>query len=157
MSLLSFLYPVGEDAVEDEAEENPIVLEFQQEREAFYIKDPKKALQGFFDREGMYIDFDPVGKNVSTRGCFSRLQVLRNAVFYLSSSLFSSWLCGQLLQVCFGNCKNSVRLFSHLGKRKYFFPIHLILLGRYRTGVVGRRTQFVTIYLFLIPLIFCHS
>lgn len=49
----SFLYPAGEDAVEDEAEENPIVLEFQQEREAFYIKDPKKALQGFFDREGM--------------------------------------------------------------------------------------------------------
>ncbi|KAL2773755.1 kanadaptin [Daubentonia madagascariensis] len=42
---------MGEDAVEDEAEENPIVLEFQQEREAFYIKDPKKALQGFFDRE----------------------------------------------------------------------------------------------------------
>lgn len=39
--------------MEDEAEENPIVLEFQQEREAFYIKDPKKALQGFFDREGM--------------------------------------------------------------------------------------------------------
>ena len=28
---------MGEDAVEDEAEENPIVLEFQQEREAFYI------------------------------------------------------------------------------------------------------------------------
>ncbi|PNJ58984.1 SLC4A1AP isoform 5, partial [Pongo abelii] len=42
---------MGEDAVEDDAEENPIVLEFQQEREAFYIKDPKKALQGFFDRE----------------------------------------------------------------------------------------------------------
>lgn len=48
-----FSHTVGEDAVEDEAEENPIVLEFQQEREAFYIKDPKKALQGFFDREGM--------------------------------------------------------------------------------------------------------
>lgn len=72
LALLSFLYPVGEDAVEDEAEENPIVLEFQQEREAFYIKDPKKALQGFFDREGMYTDSDSAGKNVSTRGCFSR-------------------------------------------------------------------------------------
>lgn len=53
LSFLSLPYSVGEDAVEDEAEENPIVLEFQQEREAFYIKDPKKALQGFFDREGM--------------------------------------------------------------------------------------------------------
>ncbi|ERE67423.1 kanadaptin-like protein [Cricetulus griseus] len=47
---------MGEDAVEDEAEENPIALEFQQDREAFYIKDPKKALQGFFDREGIYQD-----------------------------------------------------------------------------------------------------
>lgn len=46
--------PAGEDAVEDEAEENPIALEFQQDWEAFYIKDPKKALQGFFDREGMW-------------------------------------------------------------------------------------------------------
>lgn len=51
--ICSFLCPAGEDAVEDEAEENPIALEFQQDREAFYIKDPKKALQGFFDREGM--------------------------------------------------------------------------------------------------------
>lgn len=63
-------------------------------------------------------------------GAFLDLQVLRNAVFYLSSSLFSSCLCGQLLQVYFGNCKNSVSLFSHLGKRKYFFPTHLILLRR---------------------------
>lgn len=39
--------------MEDEAEENPIALDFQQDREAFYIKDPKKALQGFFDREGV--------------------------------------------------------------------------------------------------------
>uniref|UniRef100_A0A8C9E0D8 Solute carrier family 4 member 1 adaptor protein n=1 Tax=Phocoena sinus TaxID=42100 RepID=A0A8C9E0D8_PHOSS len=37
---------MGEDAVEDEAEENPIVLEFQQEREAFYIKDPKRLSKG---------------------------------------------------------------------------------------------------------------
>ena len=36
MSVCSFPCPVGEDAVEDEAEENPIVLEFQQEREAFF-------------------------------------------------------------------------------------------------------------------------
>lgn len=41
-----------EDAVEDESEENPYSIEFQEDREAFYIKDPKKALQGFFDREG---------------------------------------------------------------------------------------------------------
>lgn len=42
----------GEDAEEDEAEENPIAIEFQDVQDAFYMKDPRKALQGFFDREG---------------------------------------------------------------------------------------------------------
>lgn len=46
-------YLLVEDAEEDEGEENPIAIEFQEEPEAFYLKDPKKALQGFFDREGM--------------------------------------------------------------------------------------------------------
>jgi hypothetical protein len=54
-SFFCLLTPAGEDAVEDEAEENPIALDFQQDREAFYIKDPKKALQGFFDREGVCV------------------------------------------------------------------------------------------------------
>lgn len=75
MSLLSFPYPVGEDAVEDEAEENPIVLEFQQEREAFYIKDPKKALQGFFDREGEELEYEFDEQGHSTWLCRVRLPV----------------------------------------------------------------------------------
>lgn len=37
---------------EDENEENPFAMEFQEDQEAAYLKDPKKALQGFFDREG---------------------------------------------------------------------------------------------------------
>lgn len=47
------IYFSGEDAEEEEGEENPIAIEFQEDQEAFYLKDPKKALQGFFDREGM--------------------------------------------------------------------------------------------------------
>ncbi|KAM6220608.1 kanadaptin [Rhynchocyon petersi] len=66
---------IGEDAVEDEAEENPIVLEFQQEREAFYIKDPKKALQGFFDREGEELEFEFDEQGHSTWLCRVRLPV----------------------------------------------------------------------------------
>ncbi|KAM4867197.1 kanadaptin isoform 2-T2 [Thomomys bottae] len=66
---------MGEDAVEDEAEENPIVLEFQQEREAFYIKDPKKALQGFFDREGEELEFEFDEQGHSTWLCRVRLPV----------------------------------------------------------------------------------
>lgn len=37
---------------EDENEENPFSTEFQEDQEAAYLKDPKKALQGFYDREG---------------------------------------------------------------------------------------------------------
>lgn len=37
---------------EDENEENPFSTEFHEDQEAAYLKDPKKALQGFYDREG---------------------------------------------------------------------------------------------------------
>lgn len=47
------IYFSGEDAEEEESEENPIAVEFQEDQEAFYLKDPKKALQWFFDREGV--------------------------------------------------------------------------------------------------------
>lgn len=45
---------LDEEAVpeEDENEENPFATEFQEDQEAAYLKDPKKALQGFYDREG---------------------------------------------------------------------------------------------------------
>ncbi|XP_023566880.1 kanadaptin [Octodon degus] len=66
---------MAEDAVEDEAEENPIVLDFQQEREAFYIKDPKKALQGFFDREGEELEYEFDEQGHSTWLCRVRLPV----------------------------------------------------------------------------------
>lgn len=48
---------LGEDAEEDEVEENPIAIDFQDVQDAFYMKDPRKALQGFFDREGSLFPF----------------------------------------------------------------------------------------------------
>ncbi|XP_008837085.1 kanadaptin isoform X1 [Nannospalax galili] len=66
---------MGEDAVEDEAEENPVALEFQQDREAFYIKDPKKALLGFFDREGEELEYEFDEQGHSTWLCRVRLPV----------------------------------------------------------------------------------
>lgn len=44
----------AEEAVpeEDENAENPFSTEFREDQEAAYLKDPKKALQGFYDREG---------------------------------------------------------------------------------------------------------
>lgn len=46
--------PAAEEAApeEDENEENPFSTEFHEDQEAAYLKDPKKALQGFYDREG---------------------------------------------------------------------------------------------------------
>lgn len=53
ISCFHFVLP-GEDAEEDDAEENPIAIDFQDVQDAFYMKDPRKALQGFFDREGTF-------------------------------------------------------------------------------------------------------
>ncbi|XP_018411105.1 PREDICTED: kanadaptin, partial [Nanorana parkeri] len=52
------MWGMGDDAIEEENEENPIAMEFQEEREALYLKNPKKALQGFFDREGEELEFE---------------------------------------------------------------------------------------------------
>lgn len=48
------ILPAVEEAApeEDENEENPFSTEFHEDQEAAYLKDPKKALQGFYDREG---------------------------------------------------------------------------------------------------------
>ncbi len=52
LTYISVLF-LDEEAVpeEDENEENPFATEFQEDQEAAYLKDPKKALQGFYDRE----------------------------------------------------------------------------------------------------------
>ncbi|MGH0150548.1 UNVERIFIED_CONTAM: hypothetical protein FKN15_018070 [Acipenser sinensis] len=67
---------MAEDAlVEDENEENPFATEFQEDQEAFYIKDPKKALQGFFDREGEELEYEYDAKDQGTWICRVRLPV----------------------------------------------------------------------------------
>lgn len=55
-----FVICLAEEAApeEDENEENPFATEFQEDQEAAYLKDPKKALQGFYDREGKILTQD---------------------------------------------------------------------------------------------------
>lgn len=49
------MYFVGDDAEEDEGE-NPFAnIINNPENEMLYIDDPKKALKGFFEREGITI------------------------------------------------------------------------------------------------------
>ena len=50
---------LGMDAEDDDDDEepsadNPFAQETQEQREAAYIKDPKKTLRGFFEREGKF-------------------------------------------------------------------------------------------------------
>ncbi|XP_042189325.1 kanadaptin isoform X1 [Callorhinchus milii] len=66
---------MDEDAVEDESEENPYAIEFQEDQEAFYIKDPKKSLQGFFDREGEELEYEYEEQGSGTWICRVRLPV----------------------------------------------------------------------------------
>ncbi|XP_068041640.1 kanadaptin [Anomalospiza imberbis] len=85
---------MGEDAEEDEVEENPIAVDFQDVQDAFYMKDPRKALQGFFDREGEELDYE-----YDDRG-------------------HNSWLCRIKLPVDDASGKQLVAEVLHSGKKK---------------------------------------
>nr|XP_020497231.1 kanadaptin [Labrus bergylta] len=60
---------------EDENEENPFSTEFQEDQEAAYLKDPKKALQGFYDREGEELEFEYEDKSHGSWLCRIKLPV----------------------------------------------------------------------------------
>ncbi|KAI4872885.1 hypothetical protein NFI96_019018 [Prochilodus magdalenae] len=68
---------MGEEVAqeEDENEENPFATEFQEDQEAAYLKDPKKALQGFYDREGEELEFEYEDKGHGTWLCRIKLPV----------------------------------------------------------------------------------
>ncbi|KFV93701.1 Kanadaptin, partial [Eurypyga helias] len=91
---MSCSWGMGEDAEEDEIEENPIAIDFQDVQDAFYMKDPRKALQGFFDREGeeLVYEYDDRGHN--------------------------SWLCRIKLPVDDASGKQLVAEVLHSGKKK---------------------------------------
>ncbi|XP_035414042.1 kanadaptin isoform X1 [Cygnus atratus] len=91
---MSCSWGMGEDAEEDEAEENPIAIEFQDVQDAFYMKDPRKALQGFFDREGEELEYE-----YDDRG-------------------HNSWLCRVKLPVDDASGKQLVAEVLHSGKKK---------------------------------------
>ncbi|KAM5165289.1 kanadaptin [Mantella aurantiaca] len=88
------MWGMGEDAMEEESEENPIALEFQEEREALYLKNPKKALQGFFDREGEELEFE------------------------YEERCPGSWICRVKLPADDSSGKQLVAEISHSGKKK---------------------------------------
>ncbi|XP_035177161.1 kanadaptin [Oxyura jamaicensis] len=91
---MSCSWGMGEDAEEDEAEENPIAIDFQDVQDAFYMKDPRKALQGFFDREGEELEYE-----YDDRG-------------------HNSWLCRVKLPVDDASGKQLVAEVLHSGKKK---------------------------------------
>uniref|UniRef100_A0A8C5MQT4 Solute carrier family 4 member 1 adaptor protein n=1 Tax=Leptobrachium leishanense TaxID=445787 RepID=A0A8C5MQT4_9ANUR len=67
------MWGMGDDAMEEENDENPIALEFQEEKEDLYTKDPKKALKGFFDREGEELEYEYEERGLSMWLCRVRL------------------------------------------------------------------------------------
>ncbi|KAJ0062811.1 hypothetical protein NL108_008090, partial [Boleophthalmus pectinirostris] len=70
------LWGMADDAIaEDENEENPFSTEFQEDQEAAYLKDPKKTLQGFYDREGEELEFEYEEKGSGTWLCRIKLPV----------------------------------------------------------------------------------
>ncbi|XP_061331073.1 kanadaptin isoform X1 [Pezoporus flaviventris] len=91
---MSCSWGMGDDAEEDEVEENPIAVDFQDVQDAFYMKDPRKALQGFFDREGEELEYE-----YDDRG-------------------HNSWLCRIKLPVDDASGKQLVAEILHSGKKK---------------------------------------
>ncbi|XP_013865425.1 kanadaptin [Austrofundulus limnaeus] len=79
---------------EDENEENPFSTEFQEDQEAAYLKDPKKVLQGFYDREGEELEFEYEDKN------------------------HGSWLCRIKLPVDDAKGRQLIAEVTHTGKKK---------------------------------------
>ncbi|XP_074548834.1 kanadaptin [Halichoeres trimaculatus] len=79
---------------EDENEENPFSTEFREDQEAAYLKDPKKALQGFYDREGEELEFEYEDKS------------------------HGSWLCRIKLPVDDAMGRQLVAEVTHTGKKK---------------------------------------
>ncbi|XP_047467211.1 kanadaptin [Mugil cephalus] len=79
---------------EDENEENPFSTEFHEDQEAAYLKDPKKALQGFYDREGEELEFEYEDKS------------------------HGSWLCRIKLPVDDAMGRQLVAEVTHTGKKK---------------------------------------
>ncbi|KAE8600262.1 hypothetical protein XENTR_v10013158 [Xenopus tropicalis] len=67
------MWGMGEDALQEDNEENPIAAEFQEEKETLYLKNPKKALQGFFDREGEELEYEYEEQGPSTWLCRVKL------------------------------------------------------------------------------------
>ncbi|KAM9842069.1 kanadaptin [Aulostomus maculatus] len=86
---------MAEEALpEDESEENPFSTEFHEDQEAAYLKDPKKALQGFYDREGEELEFEYEDKS------------------------HGSWLCRIKLPVDDAMGRQLVAEVTHTGKKK---------------------------------------
>ncbi|XP_066451509.1 kanadaptin isoform X2 [Eleutherodactylus coqui] len=69
------MWGMGEDAVDEENDVNPIAMEYQAEREALYSANPKKTLQGFFDREGEELDFEYEEQGIGSWLCRVKLPV----------------------------------------------------------------------------------
>uniref|UniRef100_A0A3P8U6D1 Solute carrier family 4 member 1 adaptor protein n=1 Tax=Amphiprion percula TaxID=161767 RepID=A0A3P8U6D1_AMPPE len=86
--------PLHSAPEEDENEENPFSTEFHEDQEAAYLKDPKKALQGFYDREGEELEFEYEDKS------------------------HGSWLCRIKLPVDDAMGRQLVAEVTHTGKKK---------------------------------------
>lgn len=96
-SLWSWISLLADDAVaEDENEENPFSTEFQEDQEAAYLKDPKKALQGFYDREGLtlltYFFFRVISLSAVLSICFCFITG-EELEFEYEEKGSGTWLC----------------------------------------------------------------
>ncbi|KAM3932149.1 kanadaptin [Leptodactylus fuscus] len=106
------MWGMGEDAVEEENDVNPIAMEYQAEREASYSGNPKKALQGFFDREGEELDFEYEERGIGSWLCRVKLPVDDSAEKQLMAEVVHSGKKRDAMRLC---CMEACRMLDMRG------------------------------------------
>ncbi|XP_069811496.1 kanadaptin isoform X2 [Dendropsophus ebraccatus] len=108
------MWGMGEDAEEEEEENdvNPIAIEYQAEREALYSGNPKKALQGFFDREGEELDFEYEEQGIGSWLCRVKLPVDDSSGKQLVAEVIHSGKKRDAMRLC---CMEACRMLDMRG------------------------------------------
>ncbi|XP_071996035.1 kanadaptin [Engystomops pustulosus] len=106
------MWGMGEDAEEEENDVNPIALEYQAEREASYSGNPKKALQGYYDREGEELDFEYEDRGVGSWLCRVKLPVDDSSGKQLTAEVVHTGKKKDAMRLC---CMEACRMLDMRG------------------------------------------
>ena len=105
--------PTDEDAEEAISDVNPFALLSEPQNEALYIEDPKKALRGYYEREGM-------AYTAKKLKAIDWIQVGAHSMCSHTQTCFDGLGCQDLVSV---NSHKCLPKYSHLSLQVYIIII----------------------------------